>query len=366
MTTRHPSTFLNPDWIKLIRSEAGLAEKKGTLTEAQLELIYQEGWFNLFAPKKTSNAEISLPDALHLEEALSWADGSLGWTVTLCGGAGWFGGFLDPELTDILFSKRTVCLGGSGAPTGTATKTQNGYRISGRWKYATGADHLTHFTANCIIKNGDGTVLEENGETLILPFVFEKEEVSLIKDWNTIGLIATASHSFEIHDLFVPSNRSFKIAAEALKVPRPIYQYPFLQFAEVTLAVNISGMALHFVDCAGEIFSQKAAGNQLKDLRQKLLTEKLSEAENKLSKARSHFYKIVNESWNMVMQNSTLPGHILEQISLRSRNLAAISHEAVTTLYPLCGLAAASPSSEINRVWRDIHTASQHSLLTFP
>jgi alkylation response protein AidB-like acyl-CoA dehydrogenase len=301
-----------------------------------------------------------------LEEALSWADGSLGWTVTLCSGAGWFSGFFDPDLVTKLFNSREVCLGGSGAPSGTASRTENGYLINGQWKYATGADHLTHFTANCIIKDGDETVLNDDGDALILPFVFCSEEVTIIKDWKTIGLIATSSQSFEVNNLFLPQFRCFKIASDALKVQQPIYIYPFLQFAEVTLAANISGMSLHFVDCCKEIFSQRIESKKLKETQKALLTEKLRDAENKLSIVRSEFYQVVEDSWQMVIKGVTVPEQILEKISLSSRNLATSSHEVVNTLYPLCGLLAANPASEVNRVWRDLHTASQHSLLTLP
>jgi hypothetical protein len=151
-----------------------------------------------------------------------------------------------------------------------------------------------------------------------------------------------------------------------LKVQQPIYIYPFLQFAEVTLAANISGMSLHFVDCCKEIFSQRIESKKLKETQKALLTEKLRDAENKLSIVRSEFYQVVEDSWQMVIKGVTVPEQILEKISLSSRNLATSSHEVVNTLYPLCGLLAANPASEVNRVWRDLHTASQHSLLTLP
>jgi hypothetical protein len=46
--------------------------------------------------------------------------------------------------------------------------------------------------------------------------------------------------------------------------------------------------------------------------------------------------------------------------------LAKLSINAVDTVYPYCGLMAASTETTINHVWRDIHTASQHTLLTYP
>jgi alkylation response protein AidB-like acyl-CoA dehydrogenase len=361
----HPSSLLNNEWISLLRKEAPIAEQHGSLTPAQLELIYEQGWFRLYVPEVYTRSIYALPEALHLIEALSWADGSVGWTVTLCSGAGWFGGFMDTEVAAAVFSSTDVCLGGSGAATGTANRTTGGYVINGKWKYATGTPHLTHFTANCIITEGEDVVLNKDGEPLILPFIFKKEEVQPIHDWRTIGLVATASQSFEIRDLIVPANRCFPLVPEGRKVSQPIYNYPFLPFAEVTLAVNSSGMAIHFLDCCKDSFAQRIESRKATPAQEQLLTERLAQAKDRLSKARMVFYEVVEASWQLVLKDTTVPASLLEEISLSSRHLAATARDVVDQLYPLCGLQAADPLSEINRVWRDLHTASQHSLLNF-
>jgi len=43
--------------------------------------------------------------------------------------------------------------------------------------------------------------------------------------------------------------------------------------------------------------------------------------------------------------------------------LAAAARNAVDSVYPYCGLRAAQQDADINRVWRDFHTATQHGLL---
>jgi hypothetical protein len=53
----------------------------------------------------------------------------------------------------------------------------------------------------------------------------------------------------------------------------------------------------------------------------------------------------------------------MAEIQAAALALVAVSRQAVDELYPYCGLYAAHEGSEINRVWRDFHTASQHSLL---
>ncbi|WP_394801094.1 hypothetical protein [Niabella ginsengisoli] len=54
-----------------------------------------------------------------------------------------------------------------------------------------------------------------------------------------------------------------------------------------------------------------------------------------------------------------------QKISVISRKLAKACRESVSAIYPYCGLAATSQHSEINRVFRDVFTASQHGLLAF-
>jgi hypothetical protein len=70
--------------------------------------------------------------------------------VTLCSGANWFIGFLQPGIAATLFSSENVCFAGSGRASGIAKMINDDeFEISGSWQYATGAAHATAFTANC-------------------------------------------------------------------------------------------------------------------------------------------------------------------------------------------------------------------------
>jgi hypothetical protein len=186
-----------------------------------------------------------------------------------------------------------------------------------------------------------------------------------LPSWKYTGMIATGSDAFEIKGLDVSVQHCFKIDANAALVKSPLYQYPFLQLAEATLAVNISGIAIHFMDLCAGIFREKLEQNKLSETHKKLLKQVLIKQENKLSKARKFFYDAVDISWNTVKRGHIPEKKALEDVSINSRRLAKISRECVDQLYPYCGLTAANTESEINQVWRDLHTASQHALLTF-
>lgn len=359
--SEHPSALLLPKWVETIRKHAPEAEKLGKLHPAQLQLVYRQQWFNLLAPAIYGGLETPLPLLIKTEEAISWADGSLGWVVTLCCGAGWFGGFIEPKIAQEIYADKKVCLAGSGASTGTATITGDGYIINGNWKYASGVHHATYITVNCNILNGNQPVLNNDGSQLILPFVLDRKDVQLLAGWKYMGMIATGSDAYSISDLYADKNRCFKIDPAAAMIDSPLYAYPFLQLAETTLAANLSGMAVHFIDLCKPAFKHKATNIRRVNAANILVMEEaLQSATLLLNQARSGFFEAIKASWNNP-QNKDL----LNMVSSNSRILANKARESVDKLYPYCGLPAASPDNEINRVWRDIHTASQHSLLTF-
>ncbi|MBV8389547.1 MAG: acyl-CoA dehydrogenase [Mucilaginibacter sp.] len=360
MEIKHPSYYLLSDWVKVIRSRSAEAENMAKLHPDQLSIIYEQGWFKLLVPTVYSGVETSIPDLVRQEESISWADGSVGWVVTLCCGAGWFGGFLEAKKANTVFSNPKVCLAGSGAATGTATMTENGYIINGIWKYASGAHHATHFTANCIIKKGDETVLDEDSNPLILPFIFDSKDVEVFPAWKYVGMMGTGSDAFRVTNLTVNADCCFKIDPKAAFVDSTLYRYPFLQLAEATLAANISGISIHFMDLCAEIFKEKLSEDKYSDAQKGILKENLTRLHDELEIARLEFYIAIDRSWNDGNEKT------LQAVSLTSRKLAKTARECVDQLYPYCGLQAANPDSEINRAWRDIHTASQHSLLTFP
>jgi len=361
ITIMHPSKYLDPGLVETLRQAVPAAEQSGRLHPGQLALIQQQRWFNLFVPANYRGLQLSLPEGLHLEESLAWTDGSIGWTVTLCSGANWFIGFLDRRLADLLFKNERVCLAGSGRVSGTATMIPGGYEISGFWKYASGSAHATAFTANCYIEN-DGTVLKDPaGMPLVRAFVFLREEITLHQDADFLGMVATSSNSFEVKQLKVAAERSFEINAGAENIPSPIYRYPFMQFAEATLAVNVSGMAVRFMDLCEKLFGDRDAAYSTPAT--KSAPTRLAYAVSQLAAARQSFYRAVHDSWSAVEKGEPVQQELLHQVSTQSRELASTARRLTDELYPYCGLIAASRHSAMNRVWRDLHTASQHSLL---
>ncbi|WP_296701289.1 acyl-CoA dehydrogenase family protein [Algoriphagus sp.] len=342
------------------------AEKLGKLPKEWLEVIYQEKWFQLFVPKSLNGLGMDFLEALKVEEKLARLDGSLGWTVTLCAGAAWFTGFLNESLCNEVFPKKDLCFAGSGYVGGKAQKIGNEYLIQGSWTYASGALHATHFTANCeLIENGN-PLLDDQGNPIIKAFILKKEEVEILDGWNYMGMIATGSHAFKADKISVPLNRCFEIKPKMATLEDPIFQVPFLQFAEATLAVNILGIASHLIDLVEESFWMRHDYRSYDKKHLAYFESILSNKRKKLKKQKKKFYDQVEVFWESLEKDRKSSEQHLSDVSKYSRKLTGTCRKATSELFPFSGLHGAKTQTELNRVWRDFNTVSQHSLLIFP
>lgn len=336
-------SILSAAQAALIREHAREAERLGELHPDVLALIYEQQWFRVLVPHRFGGLDWPLPAVVRLEEELARVDGSIAWTVTLCSGAGWFARFFPASDLDRIFAHPRLCMAGSGMAAGRAERLPGGgYRVSGQWGYASGARHATAFTANCVIWEDGAPVPGEDGQPLVRPFLFLRDEVKVLDEWRAVGLVATGSHGFIVTELDVPAERCFMID-DAL----------FLPLAEATLAVNSCGMAGHFLECFEEVLEKRKG--HLTAATVEAVVEIVEKTKGELARVREAFYTALDAAW-------TSRGSY-EAVSRTSHVLAATVRQCVDRLYPYAGLGAANIESEINRVWRDLHTASQHPLL---
>ena len=359
-----PSQVLCARDIRRIGQGAAAADAAGFLTPMQQALIHRRGWLRMLAPQCAGGAEMALPAVVRLEEAIASIDASVGWVVTLCAGAGWFAGFLPPARARDIIGTRRVCVGGSGAPTGVADRDGEGYRISGRWDYASGAPMATHFTLNAIVREQGEPLRDSAGAARIRAFIVPASAVEMIPSWGSIGLRATASHSYRITDHWIGADHGFAIDPAQASASGPLYRFPFLSLAYVTLAANVAGIAGHFLRLATPAIARRRHPlSAILLIESPAVTECLRGAAERLESARTHFYSLLERAWNQVVDGCVLNADDTATLHAASLALVNAARTAVDDLYPYCGLSAAHARSDINRVWRDLHTATQHALL---
>lgn len=338
--------------------------KNKELTKEQLDIIYDNKWFNIWVPKLYNGLSYSLQDGFDLIKNLAYIDGGLAWTITLCSGANMFAGFIDTELAENVFYDKNVCFGGSGRANGKAVFDGEKFSLTGTWQYATGAPHLSHFTLNAFVYDADIQRIDKMGNPVIYSFFVPREYVLIHYDWNTFGLECTASHSFSLQEIAIDKKYAFQLDPSQRKVDDVIYRIPFLTFAELTLLPNYLGMYNRFLDLVEKYYFDKSKDEYWAQKYSKKRFRQLDQYQQKLE-----IYS--NKSANYIRQVSLAAEQIngfdkeelYKSISVDAKLIVSEIREAVVTLFPLLGITAAQKENEINIVFRNIFTATQHSLL---
>lgn len=310
-----------------------------------LEWIEEQNLWNLWVPKSYGGLEASLDEGLQKLKSLAFTDGSLGWTITLCSGANYFIGNLHKEAAhEIFLNSKVPILGGSGGVFGTAEKLEGHYKLSGKWLYATGAPYLSHFTLNAKIMVNGKEARERDGSPKVRSFILPKEKVRIVPDWNTMGLIATATHSFEVNAVVIDEKYSFQYNRTYL--PQPIFKVPFSLFADIRLWVNYLGMAEHFLEEAQTILPK----------------EKIQNLTRVVSTANQEIFKFSDEIERTVQQQDDFTKEYIQKVHSKAADSVRGISRLLIEVYPNLGIKASRKEHPLNQVFRDYFTATQHHI----
>jgi 3-hydroxy-9,10-secoandrosta-1,3,5(10)-triene-9,17-dione monooxygenase len=186
--------------IPAIREHQDDAERRGYYSEELHTRFLAAGLSRILQPRRFGGYEFDWETFLRAMVAISTGDPGIGWCVTLGSShAAMVASHFPIEVQAEMF-------GPDGdfrcphpvAPSGQATPVEGGYRVSGRWPYASGVPYATWVFAPCMIAGGP-----EQPYVLAVP----RADVTMLDDWgdgNIIGMNSSGSNTFVIEDGFVP------------------------------------------------------------------------------------------------------------------------------------------------------------------
>lgn len=299
-----------------------------------------ERLYKLFLSEDFGGRNESLPSAIELIRQLSYEDGDLGWMVAIGTGGNYFCGYFDQEYAKELYFPANSLVAGSGATTGIAKRVDGGWMVSGSWKYASGCNHASVFTFN---------TLKEGTEDKITVAI-EPTNVQIHHDWTGIGLKSSDTHSVSVKDVFVPDNHTF-YWTELKKVSHPIQNYPFLEFAVLCFLPVVDGILKRMFDHAYHIFESRCWDSEKLDVLKDSMTDRWDIIKN-----------LADRSWGAHLKNDLDLEENARLIDLCLEH----NHQCrsvATELFGLLGMAVLYEEHPVNKCFRDLLVASQHSLL---
>ncbi len=340
----------------VVEAHAQESERCCRLSPAVLEGIVERRLFRLWIPRSFDGEELDLPTSLRVFEAAGRIDGAFGWAVTIGVGGGLFAPLMTPVLAREIYAPAEALIAGSGAAAGVAVRERDGYRVRGRWQYASGVLDATWVTATCRVIGDDGA------PSLLRAIAVPREVVRIHETWDTLGMRGTGSHDIEI-DGFVPEAHVF----DAFGVPAcegALYRVPFFSIAVLSFAALALGIAQHFLDLFALLAAGKPspAGGVLE--RHPLVAAAQEDARAALAAVRGDLHATAERSWATILAGDPPAARQRDAMRAAAVCAARTAVESADRLFAYAGMSPLAMASPLGRAWRDLRTLSQHVLLS--
>jgi alkylation response protein AidB-like acyl-CoA dehydrogenase len=336
------------------------AEALRRLPESTIERAQASGFFEGLMPVRYGGAAQGFPAFLDRVRRMGAACTSSAWTLSFLALHAWLLCKFDREAQEELFSiGRAPRTPAPLAPTGAAEKVEGGFRVTGRWEWATGVLHADWVMVTC---NEAGTI----GPRFCL---LTPDQVEVEDNWHVAGMAGTGSNAVRAANAFVPAHRTIEAIrlkfgqspGELLHRDDPRIAYPLgptLALVAATPALGAAEGALAWFEGRMREKLQAYSGTRHAELPATHL--RLGEALAEVRAARLVWENAVRRLVEIGPSGSAAPLEALAEIRLACAHVVRLANTAVNTLGAAAGASAGYTSAPLQRQLRDLQMIRGH------
>jgi alkylation response protein AidB-like acyl-CoA dehydrogenase len=329
-----------------------------------VEALRSIGVFRMFVPQSHGGLELDLPVALEVIRALAKIDGSVGWTVAIASGGHLFAPLLPRDTYEQLYRNGPdVIFAGSTQPVGAAETAAGGWRVNGRWPFASGCQHADWMLGLCTMTEGGKPLPGEGKPPLVRGFFLRARDWSIEDTWYVAGLKGTGSHHIALRDTVVPAANFFDLESGVPCQPGPLYQAvrQVLPLLHGAVSVGMAeGAVGELVELANTGRQQLRAAVAMRD--SETFQGELGRIAAELRAARAFLEVQAARHWRHALAGTLIDEALLTEGTQTATWLAATCVRVADACFALGGSSALYESSPLQRRLRDLHTAAQHAI----
>ncbi len=356
---------LIPDLIAGARE----AEQQRQVPIATMAKVKQAELHRICQPTLFGGFEYGAETLLDIAFPLASACAATAWCTLVAAGHHWLlAKFARAAQEDVWGADPDAMLCGSYAPTGQAVPESGGYRLSGKWSFASGCDHASWAIVGGLIP-GD--------KPRPAFFLIPAADYAIEDDWFTSGLAGTGSKTVASAGCFVPAHRVIDFtAAMGGDAPgtalhkSPLYRLPLVSYVATLLGSVAVGAAQGSVrDYQDRIKVRETrgaiAGGRMRMADFATIQVRVGEAAAASATAETllrNIMRLLNESAAAGRAMSTE-----ERITLRRDQAFAVklAIQATDALNSSTGGAGLYLTDPVQRAWRDANAVGRHVSLNW-
>ena len=355
------------DALPFVQACAERSDNERALPPGVIERIAAAGVFRMFQPQRFGGLESDLEPFFNAVAAIGGACASTGWVTGVLGTHQWvLAQFPEQAQDDVWGADPGALSTGSATPgNAVATPVDDGFRVTGTWRFCSGSKHAGwHFGNAAIAGSENGT---QKRALVLLP----TSDVTFADNWNVNGLRGTASCDGSATGAFVPTHRVLYIdELLAGKTPgqrinsAPLYRLPNASVVALGIAAPpIGAAATSLASFIAYATTKESGGGNYGEARKlrdsAVLQQRMAGAAAQLDAARALVLSDLAE-----IQASTRSGTLSVDTRVRVRRDLAYAVRACVeimgAIYESAGTEFMFTPNPLERAWRDVNAAAKH------
>ncbi len=355
--------------VPRLAERAAEAERIRRIPQATIDELHETGLMRLMQPARFGGSELGLDALMNVVTEIAKGCTSTAWVYSNLASHSWNIGQFDLRAQEDVWGTDPDALAATGLafPCGRATPVEGGYKLSGKWPFASGIDASTWMLVGAMTEL-PGRAPERRF------FLVPQSQFRSLDNWDTYGLTGTGSHDVEVKEAFVPDHRSVsaEVFAAGQNLPgATLYENPlnamptFAAFAYVLSIVPIatSKAVVEQFTAAMRARASTYTGSRVAELSS--VQARIAEAAACVEFAET----VVRRDWQELEAEANQRRYPSMETKLRwKRNVAfaaQLAVRAVDVLMPAAGAGGLTKSAALQRQFRDLHAASSHIGLTW-
>ncbi len=345
-----------------IRARADEIEAARCLPADLAEQLRSAGVFRMLTPASHGGGQVGLVRSMEVLEAIAVADGATGWTTMIGAESPQLLSLLPRATYEALYARGPdVTVGGSFVPLGEAHVVEGGYRVHGRWPFASGCQRWDLLFGNCVVVRDGVPAQRPDGSPATLAMLVDAEQTEIEDTWRVLGLRGTGSQHFSLAETFVPAERTFDIYFGRPSI-EGVSPFPIVDFIFHigTVAVGIARAALD------EVVDRAALAGAAQHARRRSPTRPSSSIGSAAPRSRcaprARCSTPMRSAWCATATARTSWRWPCGR-GRRPPGSPGSARDVVDTCFGSTGRRAIYDGSPLQRMLRDIHTITQHAAL---
>jgi resorcinol 4-hydroxylase (FADH2) len=350
--------------VPVLQKRAAKAEELRSCPHETIEDYIDAGLLCICQPAPYGGFELGYDVLCEVSQTLARGCGSQAWVhMVFADNILKLASYSAQAQEDVWGKDSTAKLSNCVTPVGRGRPVAGGVIWSGRHQFSSGVDHAQWVMAAGFIEHGD----RKEACSVLVP----RCDVTIIDDWNVIGLAGTGSKTFVIKDAFVPAHRILdKKASDEGRAPganlyaAPVFHLPrggpsIASFAAVTVGIA-EGLLEEYCKYTKP---RKSRGTPVAKLAGTQITAGIAAAE--IEAAGRMYLGALREAMQILERGEPFTRHDQVRGKRNCAYAATLAISAAQRLYNDAGGRALYTDNELQRKFRDVHAAAAHHSLNW-